>query len=82
MKNRSGEKIKLASIDELLGVVNEESANIIGSVISVDTMFISPREPNIMVKTLNIAFLVRISTSPFNFCFFFRYTHLFEIFYN
>ena len=25
MKNRSGEKIKLASIDELLGVVNEES---------------------------------------------------------
>ena len=24
MKNRSGEKIKLASIDELLGVVNEE----------------------------------------------------------
>ena len=26
MKNRSGEKIKLASIDELLGVVNEESA--------------------------------------------------------
>ena len=26
MRNRSGEKIKLASIDELLGVVNEESA--------------------------------------------------------
>ena len=26
MKNRSGEKIKLASIDELLGVVNEEAA--------------------------------------------------------
>ena len=26
MKNRSGEKIRLASIDELLGVVNEESA--------------------------------------------------------
>ena len=26
MKSRSGEKIKLASIDELLGVVNEESA--------------------------------------------------------
>ncbi len=26
MKNRSGEKIKLASIGELLGVVNEESA--------------------------------------------------------
>ena len=26
MKNRSGEKIKMASIDELLGVVNEESA--------------------------------------------------------
>ena len=26
MKNRSGEKIKLASIDELLGLVNEESA--------------------------------------------------------
>ena len=26
MKNRSGEKFKLASIDELLGVVNEESA--------------------------------------------------------
>ena len=26
MKNRSGEKIKLASIDELLGVVNEDSA--------------------------------------------------------
>ena len=26
MKNRSGEKIKLASINELLGVVNEESA--------------------------------------------------------
>lgn len=26
MKNRSGEKIKLVSIDELLGVVNEESA--------------------------------------------------------
>ena len=26
VKNRSGEKIKLASIDELLGVVNEESA--------------------------------------------------------
>ena len=26
MKNRSGEKIKRASIDELLGVVNEESA--------------------------------------------------------
>ena len=26
MKNRSGERIKLASIDELLGVVNEESA--------------------------------------------------------
>lgn len=26
MKNRTGEKIKLASIDELLGVVNEESA--------------------------------------------------------
>jgi ParB family chromosome partitioning protein len=26
MKNRPGEKIKLASIDELLGVVNEESA--------------------------------------------------------
>ena len=29
MKNRSGEKIKLASIDELLGVVNEESATIL-----------------------------------------------------
>ena len=27
MKSRSGEKIKLTSIDELLGVVNEESAN-------------------------------------------------------
>ena len=27
MKNRSGEKIKLASIDELLGVVNEESVS-------------------------------------------------------
>ena len=27
MKNRSGEKIKLTSIDELLGVVNEESGN-------------------------------------------------------
>ena len=26
MKTRSGEKIKLASIEELLGVVNEESA--------------------------------------------------------
>lgn len=26
MKSRSGEKIKLTSIDELLGVVNEESA--------------------------------------------------------
>lgn len=26
MKNRPGEKIKLASLDELLGVVNEESA--------------------------------------------------------
>ena len=26
MKNRSDEKIKLASIDELLGVVNEESS--------------------------------------------------------
>ncbi len=26
MKNRSGEKIRLASIDELLGVVNEEAA--------------------------------------------------------
>ena len=26
MKNRPGEKIKLTSIDELLGVVNEESA--------------------------------------------------------
>lgn len=26
MKNRSSEKIKLTSIDELLGVVNEESA--------------------------------------------------------
>lgn len=26
MKNRSGEEIKLTSIDELLGVVNEESA--------------------------------------------------------
>ena len=26
MKNRSGDKIKLTSIDELLGVVNEESA--------------------------------------------------------
>lgn len=26
MKNRSGEKIKLSGIDELLGVVNEESA--------------------------------------------------------
>ena len=26
MKNRSGEKIKLKSIDELLGVINEESA--------------------------------------------------------
>mgnify|MGYP004588986533 FL=1 len=26
MKNRPGEKIKLASIDELLGVVNEDSA--------------------------------------------------------
>ena len=26
MKNRPGEKIKLASIDELLGVVNEEAA--------------------------------------------------------
>ena len=26
MKNRSGEKIKLTSIDELLGVINEESA--------------------------------------------------------
>ena len=26
MKGRSGEKIKLTSIDELLGVVNEESA--------------------------------------------------------
>ena len=25
MKNRPGEKIKLASLDELLGVVNEES---------------------------------------------------------
>ena len=31
MKNRSGEKIKLASIDELLGVVNEESAMEISS---------------------------------------------------
>ena len=30
MKNRSGEKIKLTSIDELLGVVNEESAMEIG----------------------------------------------------
>lgn len=28
MKNRPGEKIKLASLDELLGVVNEESAEI------------------------------------------------------
>lgn len=26
MKSRTGEKIKLTSIDELLGVVNEESA--------------------------------------------------------
>ena len=26
MRNRPGEKIKLTSIDELLGVVNEESA--------------------------------------------------------
>mgnify|MGYP000261351751 CR=1 FL=1 len=26
MKNRTGEKVKLASLDELLGVVNEESA--------------------------------------------------------
>lgn len=26
MRNRSGEKIKLSGIDELLGVVNEESA--------------------------------------------------------
>ena len=26
MKNRSGEKVKLTSIDELLGVVNEESS--------------------------------------------------------
>lgn len=26
MKNRSGEKIRLSGIDELLGVVNEESA--------------------------------------------------------
>ena len=26
MKNRSSDKIKLTSIDELLGVVNEESA--------------------------------------------------------
>lgn len=26
MKNRSGDKIKLTSINELLGVVNEESA--------------------------------------------------------
>lgn len=26
MKNRSGEKIRLTGIDELLGVVNEESA--------------------------------------------------------
>lgn len=26
MKSRSGEKIKLTSIDELLGVINEESA--------------------------------------------------------
>ena len=25
MKNRPGDKIKLASLDELLGVVNEES---------------------------------------------------------
>ena len=25
MKNRPGEKIKLASLDELLGVVNEQS---------------------------------------------------------
>ena len=30
MKNRPGEKIKLASLDELLGVVNEESAMEIG----------------------------------------------------
>ena len=29
MKNRTGEKIKLASIDELLGVVNEESAMVL-----------------------------------------------------
>lgn len=26
MKNRSGEKVKLTSIDEMLGVLNEESA--------------------------------------------------------
>lgn len=31
MKNRSGEKIKLASIDELLGVVNEESYIVINA---------------------------------------------------
>ena len=34
MKNRSGEKIKLASIDELLGVVNEESAMEINLILS------------------------------------------------
>ena len=35
MKNRSGEKIKLASIDELLGVVNEESAMEIEMILSI-----------------------------------------------
>ena len=31
MKNRSGEKIKLTSIDELLGVVNEEWCKCVSS---------------------------------------------------
>lgn len=42
-ENRSGEKIKLASIDELLGVVNEESAMEIESVRSIRLRIIRSR---------------------------------------
>ena len=40
------------------------NTNIIGSVILVETMFISPSEPKMIVNTLNIAFHIRIHSPP------------------
>ena len=45
MKNRSGEKIKLTSIDELLGVVNEEST----MEIEIDKI----KSPSVTLQTVN-----------------------------